>query len=89
MKRHHAAAHNGIPKDDEETLKDGIDLCMISNKTWQLLKGVELCIQSAAIYIVIDFQRVCLPHFVRPPELKDDDDTKTLKRETNSWHHQD
>jgi nuclear GTP-binding protein len=37
------------------------------------LKGGEPCLRSAAIYIIIDFQRGRLPHFVSPPELKEDE----------------
>jgi len=80
VKREHVAAHYGLPKDGEDTWKDGIELMeMISKKTGRLLKGGEPCMRSAAIYIIIDFQRGRLPHFVPPPELKDDEGTKTSK----------
>jgi len=78
VKREHMAAHYGLPKDGEGTWKNGIDLMeKIAKKTGRLLKGGEPCMRSAAIYIIIDFQRGRLPHFVAPPELKDEDDTNT------------
>lgn len=79
VKREHVAAHYNLPKEGEGTWTDGIDLMeKIARKTGRLLKGGEPCMRSAAIYLIIDFQRGRLPHYVAPPELKrgdNDDDT--------------
>ena len=73
VRREHIAAHYGIPKDGKATWKNGNDLMeMIAKKTGRLLKGGEPCLRSSAIYLINDFQRGRLPHFVGPPELKDD-----------------
>lgn len=39
----------------------------------RLLKGGEPCIRSVAVTILNDYQRGKLPHFVPPPELKEDE----------------
>jgi nuclear GTP-binding protein len=71
VRREHIAAHYGLPKDGDDTWKNSIELLeMISRKTGRLLKGGEPCLRSASIYLIIDFQRGRLPHFVPPPELK-------------------
>merc|ERR1712070_417278 len=45
----------------------------IATKAGRLLKGGEPCIRSAAITVINDFQRGRLPHYVAPPELKEDE----------------
>jgi len=78
VRREHIAAHYGLPKDGEETWKNSVNLMeMISKNAGRLLKGGEPCLRSAAIYIINDFQRGRLPHFVAPPELKNDKEVKT------------
>jgi len=75
VRREHIAAHYGLPKEGEGTWKDGLDLMeKIARKTGRLLKGGEPCLRSAAIYLIIDFQRGRLPHFVAPPELKEEEE---------------
>merc|ERR1712038_116563 len=62
----------GLPKDGDDTWKSNMELLeKIAKKAGRLLKGGEPCIRSAAIYVINDFQRGRLPHFVAPPELKD------------------
>jgi len=47
---------------------------MIAKRAGRLLKGGEPCLRSAAIMLINDFQRGRLPHYVAPPELKEDED---------------
>ena len=46
---------------------------MIAQRSGRLLKGGEPCLRSAAIMLINDFQRGRLPHYVAPPELKEED----------------
>jgi nuclear GTP-binding protein len=46
----------------------------VAKRAGRLKKGGEPDIRSAAITIIMDFQRGRLPHYVAPPELKDDVD---------------
>lgn len=74
VRREHVAAQYGIPKDGDGTWKNTTDLLeKIAKKCGRLLKGGEPCLRSAAIYIVNDYQRGRLPHFVAPPELKENE----------------
>jgi len=74
VKREHVAAQYGIPKDGEGTWTTTTHLLeMIARKSGRLLKGGEPCLRSAAIYMINDFQRGRLPHYVAPPELKTDE----------------
>lgn len=76
VRRQHIAAQYCIPKDGDETWKNSTELLeMISKRAGRLLKGGEPCLRSAAIMLINDFQRGRLPHFVAPPELKDDEKT--------------
>ncbi len=78
VKREHIAAQYGLPKDGDGTWKDHIDLLeKIARKAGRLLKGGDPCLRSAAIYMIIDYQRGRLPHFVPPPELKEDAEAET------------
>ena len=80
VKREHVAAQYGLPKDGDGTWKDSLELMeMIAKKSGRLLKGGEPCTRSAAISIINDYQRGRLPHYVAPPELKDEDDNATAK----------
>lgn len=75
VKREHVAAQYGLPKDGTDTWKDHLDLLeKIATKAGRLKKGGDPCIRSAAIYMINDFQRGRLPHFVPPPELKEDEE---------------
>lgn len=54
----------------------------IALKSGRLLKGGEPCRRSAAIAILLDFQRGRLPHYVAPPELKDEKASEKRKKAT-------
>jgi nuclear GTP-binding protein len=74
VRREHVAAQYGLAKDGDDTWKDHIDLLeKIAKKSGRLRKGGDPCLRSAAIYMINDFQRGRLPHFVAPPELKEDE----------------
>ena len=83
VRREHIAAQYKLPKDGEGTWTTSLDLMeRISRRAGRLLKGGEPCLRSAAIYLINDFQRGKLPHFVAPPELKEDADVKSKSRAT-------
>lgn len=73
VKREHIAAQYGLPKADEGTWTSRLDLLeKIALKAGRLRKGGEPDIRSSAITMINDFQRGKLPHYVPPPELKED-----------------
>lgn len=73
VKREHIAGQYKFTKEDSKW-KTVIELLeTISKKAGRLLKGGEPCLRSAAITVINDFQRGRLPHYVAPPELKDDE----------------
>jgi len=75
VKREHIAAHYQLPKDGDNTWKNRVELIeMIARRSGRLLKGGEPCRRSASIMLINDFQRGRLPHYVAPPELKDEAD---------------
>jgi nuclear GTP-binding protein len=75
VKREHIAAQYQLPKDGDETWKDSTELMeMIAKRGGRLLKGGDPCLRSAAIMLINDFQRGRLPHYIPPPELKDDEE---------------
>lgn len=77
VKREHIAAQYQLPKDGEESWKSTRDLLeMMSRRSGRLLKGGDPCLRSAALMLIVDFQRGRLPHFVPPPELKGVEDMK-------------
>ena len=73
VKREHIAGQYKFTKEESkwETVTDLLET--IAKKAGRLLKGGEPCIRSAAITVINDFQRGRLPHYVAPPELKDDE----------------
>ena len=74
VRREHIGAQYGLPKEGDDTWENTLDLLeKIAKKSGRLLKGGEPCIRSAAIMLINDFQRGRLPHFVAPPELKEDE----------------
>ena len=74
VRREHIAAQYGLPKDGVGTWEDSRQLLeMIATKSGRLLKGGEPCLRSASIMLINDFQRGRLPHYVAPPELKEDE----------------
>jgi len=83
VKREHIVAQYDLPSkasDGTATWKTPLELLeMISIKRGRLLKGGEPCLRSSAISILNDYQRGKLPHYVAPPELKDDvEDAKKI-----------
>mmetsp|Transcript_38793 Transcript_38793/g.39216 ORF Transcript_38793/g.39216 Transcript_38793/m.39216 type:complete len:174 (-) Transcript_38793:480-1001(-) len=57
----------------DDTWKDGLDLMeKLAMKAGRLMKGGEPCLRSSAITMILDYQRGKLPHFVAPPELKEE-----------------
>mmetsp|Transcript_11449 Transcript_11449/g.16795 ORF Transcript_11449/g.16795 Transcript_11449/m.16795 type:complete len:606 (-) Transcript_11449:48-1865(-) len=77
VKREHIAAHYQLPKDGDNTWKDRNELIeMIARRSGRLLKGGEPCRRSASIMLINDFQRGRLPHYVAPPELKEEVDSQ-------------
>jgi nuclear GTP-binding protein len=83
VKRDHIAAMYGLPKSGDETWTTSGELLeKIAMKSGRLLKGGEPCLRTAAIMVICDYQRGRLPHYVAPPELKEDSgkDDNTLKK---------
>lgn len=75
VRREHVAARYSLPMAGDGTWTSTLDLMeKIARKAGRLLKGGDPCIRSSAITIILDFQRGRLPHFVAPPELKQDED---------------
>lgn len=73
VKREHIAALYGLAKSGEDTWSTPEELLeKISLKCGRLRKGGEPCLRSSAIMLINDYQRGRLPHYVAPPELKDD-----------------
>ncbi|KAL3768754.1 hypothetical protein ACHAWU_006855 [Discostella pseudostelligera] len=74
VKREHIAAMYGIPKSGDDTWNSSGELLeKIALKSGRLMKGGEPCLRTAAIMMINDFQRGKLPHYVAPPELKEDE----------------
>ena len=75
VKREHIAALYGLSKNGDDSWNNSEELLeKIALKCGRLLKGGEPCLRSAAIMLINDFQRGRLPHYVAPPELKDDEE---------------
>lgn len=76
VKREHIAGQYKFTKKESkwETVMDLLET--IAKKAGRLLKGGDPCVRSAAITIINDFQRGRLPHYVAPPELKEDEEEK-------------
>jgi nuclear GTP-binding protein len=74
VKREHLAAQYKLPKDGPDTWNDATELMeMIAKRCGRLRKGGDPDMRSAAIMLINDFQRGRLPHYVAPPELKEDE----------------
>lgn len=75
VKREHIAGQYKLTK-EESKFEDAKKLMeTLAIKSGRLLKGGEPCLRSAAISIINDYQRGRLPHYVAPPELKEEADT--------------
>jgi nuclear GTP-binding protein len=72
VKREHIAGQYKLNKEESKWETHMQLLETMATKSGRLLKGGEPCLRSAAISMINDFQRGRLPHFVPPPELKDD-----------------
>jgi nuclear GTP-binding protein len=76
VRREHIAAQYDIPKEGDGTWHNSTELLeIIAKRAGRLLKGGEPCLRSASITLINDFQRGRLPHFVAPPELKEEEKT--------------
>lgn len=75
VKREHIAGQYKLTKEESKWESTTQLLETIATKAGRLRKGGDPCLRSAAITILNDFQRGRLPHFVKPPELKDDSET--------------
>mmetsp|Transcript_83561 Transcript_83561/g.125292 ORF Transcript_83561/g.125292 Transcript_83561/m.125292 type:complete len:596 (+) Transcript_83561:77-1864(+) len=75
VRREHIAGQYKLSKEESKWETPLGLMETIATKSGRLLKGGEPCIRSAAISILNDFQRGRLPHFVPPPELKEDEPT--------------
>lgn len=74
VKPEHIAAQYNLPKD---SWKDSLELLeKMARKAGRLLKGGDPCLRSSAITLINDFQRGRLPHYVAPPELKEEEEAK-------------
>mmetsp|Transcript_21881 Transcript_21881/g.52059 ORF Transcript_21881/g.52059 Transcript_21881/m.52059 type:complete len:603 (+) Transcript_21881:126-1934(+) len=74
VKREHICAQYKFTKEESKWSTVTQLLETIARKAGRLLKGGEPCIRSAAIAVINDFQRGRLPHYVAPPELKEDEE---------------
>jgi nuclear GTP-binding protein len=73
VKREHIAALYGMPKTGDGSWNTSEELLeKIAIKSGRLLKGGEPCLRTAAIMVICDYQRGRLPHYVAPPELKEE-----------------
>merc|ERR1712012_557398 len=74
VQRKYISALYHIPKEGKGTWECSTHLSeIVARNAGRLLKGGEPCLRSAAITIIMDYQRGKLPHFVKPPELKKDE----------------
>ena len=77
--------NNGILIKQEEGNQTAADwsrdctilLDLIARKFGRLRKGGDPCLRSAAVMMILDYQRGRLPHYVAPPELKKQQRTNT------------
>lgn len=72
VKPEHIAGQYKLTKEESKWNSPSQLMETISKKSGRLLKGGEPCLRSAAITIINDFQRGRLPHYVAPPELKEE-----------------
>jgi nuclear GTP-binding protein len=85
VKREHIAALYGIPKSGEGTWNTSDELLeKIAIKSGRLLKGGEPCLRTAAIMVICDYQRGRLPHYVAPPELKEEEGKDGAAKKTDA-----
>lgn len=84
VKREHIAGQYKFSKDDTKWVTTTQLLETIATKAGRLRKGGDPCLRSAAITLINDYQRGRLPHYVPPPELKDEDVGPEQRAETDA-----
>jgi nuclear GTP-binding protein len=84
VKREHIAGQYKLSKEESKWETTTQLLETIALKVGRLRKGGDPCLRSAAIMMINDFQRGRLPHYVAPPELKDDEQAKTSAAVTDT-----
>ncbi|KAL3917249.1 MAG: hypothetical protein SGILL_004802 [Bacillariaceae sp.] len=84
VKREHIAGQYKLSKEESKWEKHTQLLETIATNAGRLKKGGDPCLRSAAITILNDFQRGRLPHYVAPPELKDDEKEKVSEEMTDT-----
>lgn len=77
VKREHITAQYKLTKEEAKWETPNELMETIAKKSGRLLKGGEPCMRSAAVCLINDYQRGRLPHFVPPPELKEEVSTTT------------
>jgi nuclear GTP-binding protein len=81
VKREHIAGQYKLTK-EESKWETPLELMeTIAKKAGRLLKGGEPCLRSAALALINDYQRGRLPHYVAPPELKEEASATPLAAE--------
>lgn len=75
VKREHIAGQYKLTKEEAQWESPMELMETVAKKSGRLLKGGDPCSRSAAITIINDYQRGRLPHFVAPPELKEEETT--------------
>jgi nuclear GTP-binding protein len=73
VKPEHIAGQYKFTKDDAKWETTTELLETIATKAGRLRKGGDPCLRSAAITLINDYQRGRLPHYVPPPELKEEE----------------
>jgi nuclear GTP-binding protein len=81
VKREHIAGQYKLTKEESKWETPMELMETMAKKAGRLLKGGEPCIRSAALSLINDFQRGRLPHYVAPPELKEEAATTTVTAE--------
>jgi nuclear GTP-binding protein len=73
VKREHIAGQYKLTKEESKWDTPTQLLETMAKKAGRLLKGGEPCLRSVAITVINDYQRGRLPHYVAPPELKEEE----------------
>jgi nuclear GTP-binding protein len=84
VKREHIAGQYKLSKEESKWESHIHLLEVIATKAGRLRKGGDPCLRSAAIMILNDFQRGRLPHYVAPPELKEEENAEGSEKVTDT-----
>jgi nuclear GTP-binding protein len=94
VKREHIAAQYKIQPDGWPELDDGdntnennssiVLMDLIARKCGRLRKGGDPCLRTAALMLINDYQRGRLPHYVAPPELKEESSNNNTTNENDA-----